>query len=464
MEQNDNLYSSVKIRREGDRLLGFRDTSNVQVSHFNLFNDNEEEDEIFAPTTPMKSPYPAALSKALFGDKVKNGALENEKILALTLKAPPPTPEYHESLRNTYFDKRINTPRRRARHLQSKEVRILDAPGIKDDYYTEVIEWSKNNMLAVILGNALGYCRINAQNHPTSPHILYEFSEEEEEQEEEGVEDSKKKGITSLAWCPVSDHLCFAVTKKRETTLDVWDVATGQPVRTLRGHEGRVHSLDWRSDASLLASGSSDKTIRTWDVRVAQACVSTLEHHHTCKVTGVRWNLSGTELVSGGNDNIANVFSSPSSSNTAPRLTLSEHQAAVKAIAWCPWQSNLLATGGGTHDKAIKTWNTVTGVMLDSIDTGNQVTSLLWSKSTRELISSHGKPENKIVVWSYPTLNPLVEWNTHTGRVIDITLSPYEKTLLSASADETIKFWTLTTEEEAEADQPTRAYSMSTIR
>ena len=26
--------------------------------------------------------------------------------------------------------------------------------------------------------------------------------------------------------------------------------------------------------------------------------------------------------------------------------TLNEHQGAVKALAWCPWQSNLLATGG----------------------------------------------------------------------------------------------------------------------
>ena len=27
-------------------------------------------------------------------------------------------------------------------------------------------------------------------------------------------------------------------------------------------------------------------------------------------------------------------------------------QAAVKAIAWCPWQRNLLASGGGTADRA----------------------------------------------------------------------------------------------------------------
>ena len=31
----------------------------------------------------------------------------------------------------------------------------------------------------------------------------------------------------------------------------------------------------------------------------------------------------------------------------APRFRSSAHQAAVKALAWCPWQRNVLASGGG---------------------------------------------------------------------------------------------------------------------
>lgn len=48
-------------------------------------------------------------------------------------------------------------------------------------------------------------------------------------------------------------------------------------------------------------------------------------------------------------------------------------QAAVKAVAWCPFQSNLVATGGGTADRCIKFWNTHTGACLSTIDTGSQV-------------------------------------------------------------------------------------------
>ena len=45
----------------------------------------------------------------------------------------------------------------------------------------------------------------------------------------------------------------------------------------------------------------------------------------------------------------------------------------AKAIAWCPWQSNLLATGGGANDKTIKFWNASTGQCLNSVDAKSQV-------------------------------------------------------------------------------------------
>ncbi len=42
------------------------------------------------------------------------------------------------------------------------------------------------------------------------------------------------------------------------------------------------------------------------------------------------------------------------------RSSCEGHSAAVKAMAWCPWQSNGLATGGGSNDRTIRFWNTDT--------------------------------------------------------------------------------------------------------
>ncbi|KAI3902719.1 hypothetical protein MKW92_010524, partial [Papaver armeniacum] len=49
---------------------------------------------------------------------------------------------------------------------------------------------------------------------------------------------------------------------------------------------------------------------------------------------------------------------------------LEDHTATVRALAWCPFQASLLASGGGTADGRVKFWNTHTGDCLKSVDTG----------------------------------------------------------------------------------------------
>lgn len=64
----------------------------------------------------------------------------------------------------------------------------------------------------------------------------------------------------------------------------------------------------------------------------------------------------------------------------------SDHLAAVKAIAWSPHQHGLLVSGGGTADRCLRFWNTLTGQPLQSTDTGSQVCNLAWSKHANELV------------------------------------------------------------------------------
>lgn len=97
---------------------------------------------------------------------------------------------------------------------------------------------------------------------------------------------------------------------------------------------------------------------------------------------------------------------------------IQDHTAAVKALAWCPYQSNMLASGGGMADGCIKFWNINTGACLNSIDTGSQVSALLWNNNDRELLSSHGLPDNKLTLWKYPSMVQMAELTGHTSRVL----------------------------------------------
>ncbi len=88
------------------------------------------------------------------------------------------------------------------------------------------------------------------------------------------------------------------------------------------------------------------------------------------------------------------------------------HSAAVKAIAFAPWQPNLLATGGGSNDRQIHFFHTGSGATLALINVFAQVTSLVWSTTRRELVATFGysQPEHeiRIAVFSWPSCECVV--------------------------------------------------------
>ena len=52
----------------------------------------------------------------------------------------------------------------------------------------------------------------------------------------------------------------------RDFTIILWDVATGNTIRTFEGHTWNVDSVSFSPDGKLLASGGGDYTILLWDV------------------------------------------------------------------------------------------------------------------------------------------------------------------------------------------------------
>ena len=117
------------------------------------------------------------------------------------------------------------------------------------------------------------------------------------------------------------------------------------------------------------------------------------------------------------------------------------HLAAVKALAWNPRKRNLLASGGGTADRTIRFWDSGSGKCLNSVDTQSQVCALQWSKHEDELVSSHGYSHNQLILWKYPTMVKVAELTGHTSRVLHMAQSPDGTTIVTAAADETLRFW-----------------------
>uniref|UniRef100_A0A671UFL6 WD repeat domain-containing protein 83 n=1 Tax=Sparus aurata TaxID=8175 RepID=A0A671UFL6_SPAAU len=61
-----------------------------------------------------------------------------------------------------------------------------------------------------------------------------------------------------------NSQLCSCSSDK---TVILWDVATGQVTRKLRGHAGKVNCVQFNEEATVILSGSIDGTVRCWDTR-----------------------------------------------------------------------------------------------------------------------------------------------------------------------------------------------------
>jgi cell division cycle protein 20 (cofactor of APC complex) len=94
---------------------------------------------------------------------------------------------------------------------------------------------------------------------------------------------------------------------------------------------------------------------------------------HKAEVCGLKWSKRGNLLASGGNDNHIYVWDSNKMNSSNFLHCFKDHKAAVKALAWCPYDSAVLASGGGTNDRCIKLWNVHKGTNICSIDTKAQV-------------------------------------------------------------------------------------------
>jgi cell division cycle protein 20 (cofactor of APC complex) len=83
----------------------------------------------------------------------------------------------------------------------------------------------------------------------------------------------------------------------------------------------------------------------------------------------------------------------------------------------------------------------MTGACLNSIDTESQVCSLLWNPYEKEILSFHGFSRNELCLWKYPSMSKVKELTGHTARVLHMAMSPSGGQVVSAGADETLRFW-----------------------
>ncbi|TFK20989.1 WD repeat-containing protein slp1 [Coprinopsis marcescibilis] len=311
----------------------------------------------------------------------------------------------------------------KTRKIGTVPEKVLDAPGMLDDFYLNLLSWSSQNCMAVALESATYIWQADTG-------VVQQLGEAPE-----GTH------VSSVEFSVDGNFLAIGLGNG---SVEVWDVEAGRKVRTMEGHSAQVPSLSWNN--FIVSSGCGDGSIFHHDVRIAEHKVMELVGH-TGEVCGLKWRADGELLASGGNDNVVNIWDGRvgdvgENARGSAKWTKRNHTAAVKGLAWCPWQPSLLATGGGTNDGTIHIWNSTTGARLHSVRTPAQVTSLHWARDRKEIMSTHGFPTNSIMLHAYPSMERVAEIrDAHDSRVLFSCVGPAGDVVCTGGGDENLKLW-----------------------
>ena len=173
----------------------------------------------------------------------------------------------------------------------------------------------------------------------------------------------------------------FALSGSWDSTLRLWDIASGECTRRFadEGHTKDVLSVAFSADNRQIVSGSRDKTIKLWNT-LAHCKYTSQDEGHTEWVSCVRfsppqqYNASAKPLiVSAVWDKVVKVWSL---STCKLRTNLVGHKGYLNTVAVSP-DGSLCASGG--QDKVAMLWDLSEGKRLYSLKADDVIHELCFS-------------------------------------------------------------------------------------
>ncbi|HXF27212.1 MAG TPA: c-type cytochrome domain-containing protein [Bryobacteraceae bacterium] len=223
----------------------------------------------------------------------------------------------------------------------------------------------------------------------------------------------------------------------RKGEVVIWDVDAKKVLRTITGHADCIYAVAFSPDGKSIATSSYDKLIKLWDVNTGSE-IRTLKDHIDA-VFALAFTPDGKHIISGSADRSVKVWDPA----TGQRLyTLSDPQDGINTIAIDP-TGKYVAAGG--LDKTIRIWEIgekEATLQASLIAHEDAILRLAWSPDGKTLISSSADGTIKIL-----RASDLTELKSIPGQsdwVYGLQFEPDGKKFAAGRFDGTLTFYDVT--------------------
>jgi WD40 repeat protein/transcriptional regulator with XRE-family HTH domain len=226
-------------------------------------------------------------------------------------------------------------------------------------------------------------------------------------------------------------------TTSTDSTIRLWDVASHQPIATLTGHTGPVNDAAFSPGDRILATVGKDGTARLWDLTTHHQ-IATLTDGPGIALSAVTFTHDGRILATTDADGTVRLWDT---ANQRPIATLTGSSGHIFSAEFSP-DDRILATANA--DGTVRLWDVLSHQPLGTL-TGHtgRVNNVTFSPDGHTLATAGDDTTAKL--WDVASHQQIATLTGHTGPINDAAFSPDGRILITGSGDGTARLWHVAT-------------------